>query len=83
MKNQFHSIIKTGKNKGTIIKPHRYADGHFIVTKGGNKKANATIVPNEVDLGHWVRLGYGIRMSAPGIAPSIHRPKALTLSSEV
>jgi transcriptional regulator with XRE-family HTH domain len=75
MESRFHSIIKTGKNKGAVIKPHRYADGHYIVTKGGNKKANATIVQNEADLGHFVEQGYGIRMSAPGIAPSIHKAK--------
>lgn len=75
------AIVVRGKNKGTLLTPHRYNEGHFLVCKGGNRKEFATAVANESQLESWVQRGYGIRMSAPGVTPSIYMPKSLNISN--
>ena len=76
IESKFHSVVKRGKHKGTVMTPHRYADGNYKVSKGGksgNRTENATIVSNEADLERFVKEGNHIRMSAPGISPSLHK----------
>ena len=75
IENKFHSVVKSGKHKGTVITPHRYADGNYKVSKGGNKTENTINVPHEADLGPYFEEGYSSRMSAPGISPSLHKAK--------
>lgn len=79
MKN-YTTNVKRGKHRGALLRPHRYAAGHFLVTKRGNTAAFSTKVANESELENWVLLGYGIRMSAPGVAASIYCPASLQSS---
>lgn len=73
------ATVGRGKNKGLSLVPHRYEEGHFVVSKGGNTLDCATKVTNADDLESWVQRGYGIRMSAPGHSPSICMPKSLQI----
>lgn len=75
------AIVTRGPNKGTEMKPHRFPQGYFLASKGSNLRSEATEVKNESELASWVQLGYGIRMSADGIAPSLFMPKSITISS--
>lgn len=78
MKN-ITATVGRGKNKGLSLVPHRYGEGYFVVSKGGNTLDCATKVTNADDLESWVQRGYGIRMSAPGHSPSICMPKSLQI----
>lgn len=72
------AIVKRGKNKGVELKPHRYQGGYFLVSKGGNKTEFAHQVANEDELESWVKRGYSLRLSSPGISPSIYGPESIT-----
>jgi hypothetical protein len=73
------AVVGKGKNRGLILKPHRYKDGHYVVGKGGNTTADSENVLRDEDLEGWVRSGYGIRMSAPGHAPSLFSADSLRI----
>ncbi len=75
------AIVKRGKNKGVELKPHRYQGGYFLVSKGGNKTEFAHQVTNEDELKSWIKRGYGLRMSALGVSPSIYGPYSLTFAA--
>lgn len=72
-------VVLRGKHQGTTLRPHRFADGCFRVSLNSNKAADAQSVSDEQDLETWVRKGYGIRMSGPGVAPSIYTAKSLRI----
>lgn len=74
------ATVTRGPNKGTVMTPHRFQEGYFLVSKGSNSRSDATEVGNESELESWVQLGYGIRMSAPGVAPSLFMPKSIFIS---
>jgi hypothetical protein len=71
------ATVTRGKNKGALLTPHRYEDGHFLVCKGGNTLESAKRVYREDELESWIQRGYGIRMSGPGVSPSIYTAKSL------
>lgn len=75
------AVVTRGPNKGTVMDPYRDKNSFFLVSKGSNLRIDATEVSNEADLPSWVALGYGVRMSAKGIAPSLFMPKGLIISS--
>ena len=75
------AIVTRSPNKGTEMKPHRFLQGYFLASRGSNLRSEATEVKKESELESWVRLGYGIRMSSPGIAPSLFMPKSIVISS--
>lgn len=75
------AVVTRGPNKGTVMKPYRDKNGFFLVSKGSNLRIDATEVSSEADLPSWVALGYGVRMSAKGVAPSLFMPKGLVISS--
>ena len=64
--------VTKGKHRGTVVTPHWYKEGYFKVCKGGNTEDCAVKVLKESELESWVQRGYGIRMSGPGVAPSIY-----------
>jgi hypothetical protein len=75
------AIVTRGPKKGTVMTPHRYQEGYFLVGKDSNRRSDATEVTDESALESWVKLGYGIRMSAPGVAPSLFMPKGIFISN--
>ena len=78
------ATVTRGQNKGTTLKPHRFSGGYFLVSKGGkdgNKRECAEEVSSENDLESWIQRGFGIRMSAPGISPSLFMPKNLFMQN--
>ncbi len=79
--NSITAIITRGPNKGTVMKPHRYRNGYFLVSKGSNLRTDAKEVLIETELKTWVQRGYGVRMSAAGVAPSLFMTKALNISN--
>ncbi len=79
---QITAVVSRGSKKGTALTPHRYQEGHFLVTKGGNESDFATKVLNEQDLESWIQRGYGVRMSGPGVAPSIYSGNSLRVGAD-
>lgn len=77
--NSITATVSRGANRGTVLRPHRYQEGYYLVTQGGNTLDCATPVPSEAELVSWVQRGYSIRMSGPGVAPSIYSPRRLTI----
>lgn len=75
------AIVTRGLKQGTVTTPHRFQKGYFLVSKGSNLLSDAVEVVNESELESWVQLGYGIRMSAPGVAPSLFMPKSILISN--
>lgn len=75
------AMINRGKSKGALLTPHWYKGGFYIVSKGGNTIAFRKQVSNFDELPNWIAQGYGLRMSGPGIAPSIYMPKSLVVGS--
>jgi len=76
---KLRSIVKRGKATGTVLTPHRHADGNFVVSKTRFEK-DYIRVANEGDLPQWLTKGYRIRMSNPGAspAPSLIAPASIT-----
>lgn len=79
MSLQITAVVSRGKKKGTLLTPHRYQDGFYVVSKGGNTVAFRRQVSNLDDLPTWIAQGYGVRMSGLGVAPSIYMPKSLVV----
>ena len=61
--------VKRGKAIGTVLTPHRYADGSFVVSKTRFKKDYLHVV--EADIPGYLALGFKLRMSKDGGAPSL------------
>lgn len=68
--------VKSGKKLGTLLKPHRYQAGHYIVSKGGNTSCLARKVRYE-ELISYIMRGFNVRMSGPGVAASLYGPQSL------
>lgn len=78
--NRINAIVSRGKNRGVALSPHRYSGGHYLVGKDGNTTDCTKKVLTQSELIHWIQLGYGVRMSAPGIPPSLISPVSLTIT---
>lgn len=68
-----------GKNVNTVLTPHRYQRGCFLVSKGGNTLDCAKEIYFEHELENWLQRGYGLRMSAPGHSPVIIAPQNIRI----
>ena len=79
MSLQITAVISRGRNKGTLLTPHRYQEGFYVISKSGNTVAFRRQVSNLDDLPTWIAQGYGVRMSGPGVVPSIYMPKSLVV----
>jgi hypothetical protein len=77
---RIYAISRRGKHKGTHLTPHRYQEGHYLVSKGGNTIGFATREHDFTKLERWIQQGYSVRMSSPGIPPSIYAPKNLIIN---
>ena len=81
MSLQITAVVSRGKKKGTLLTPHRYQEGFYTISKGGNKLVFRKQVWNLDDLPTWIAQGYGVRMSGSDVAPSIYMPKSLVVRS--
>ena len=73
------ATVASGRHIGTVLQPHLYKDGCYVVAKGGNTLAHATRLSSLDDVVVWIRRGYGVRMSGPGVSPSIYSPASLSV----
>lgn len=73
------ATVSRGKHANTVLTPHRYQRGCFLVSKGGNTLAFAKEVRAESELENWIQRGYGLRMSAPGHSPVIIAPQNIRI----
>jgi hypothetical protein len=71
--------VSRGKQIGTIVRPHLYKGGYYVVAKGGNTIAFSKRVRGLPELLDYVKLGYGVRMSGTGVAPSIYMPQSINI----
>ena len=69
---KIETTVRRGAHKGATLVPHRYKDGTYVVTKGGNTSKYATHVKRLEEIPLWISSGYGVRMSCAGVPPSIY-----------
>jgi hypothetical protein len=69
-------VITEGKNKGKTLTPHVHKDGQIVVSKTRFKKDYVKVAPTEFLL-PWLEKGFRVRMSAPGVAPSLISPPSI------
>lgn len=65
--------VKRGKAAGTVLTPHRYADGSFVVSKTRFEKDHLHVAKEE-DIPEYLALGFKLRMSKDGGVPSLVKP---------
>lgn len=74
--------VKRGQFAGTVLTPHRHADGMFVVSKTRFEK-DYIRVADEANLEKWINDGYGVRMSNcevfPRRAPSLIAPSSIKI----
>ena len=73
------ATVSSGKNKGTVLQPHKYVQGHFLIAKGGNTMDCTRKVFDFSELEYWICRGFSVRMSAVGYPPSLIGPKRLKI----
>lgn len=71
---RMQSQVVRGANAGTLLTPHRYADGTYVVSKTRFKE-DYVYVHNLSEVSQYLSRGYKLRMSNQGIksckAPSL------------
>lgn len=70
-----HYVVSRGKAAGTVLRPH-VQDGHYIVSPT-RFEADYVRVPIGEALEPYLRQGLSLRMSAPGVAPSLISPGSI------
>jgi hypothetical protein len=77
---KLQSTVKRGKAQGTILTPHRYKDGCYVVSKS-RFAADQLRVALATDLPGMVAAGFGVRMSNQSVAnhrsPSLIAPASM------
>lgn len=71
--SRYFYLVARGRVAGTVLSPHRYADGQFVVSKTRFESDQLRVAEDEIGL--YVAQGYGLRMSNPSV-PS-HRSPSL------
>lgn len=73
-------VVRRGRGKGTILTPHKYQNGAFVVSKT-RCQADYVYVADEGELIHWLRSGFSLRMSNQNSdthrSPSLISPRQL------
>lgn len=73
-------VIKRGKAMGTVLTPHRHADGCYVVSLTRYEK-DYVRVGDEQELSDWIAKGYSVRMSNQGVescrSPSLISPGSI------
>jgi hypothetical protein len=74
--------ISRGKQAGTILTPHEYADGSFVVSKTRFAEDQINVKTTE-EIKHYIDRGYSLRMSDPKSkkSPSLIKPESIEFRS--
>lgn len=78
-KSGLHAFVRNGDKRGSLLFPHRYRDGSYVVSKTRFEK-DYIKVTDEADLLLWLEKGYSLRMSnaANGVKqPSLIEPRKI------
>jgi hypothetical protein len=67
-----HYVVTRGKAAGTVLRPH-VQDGHYIVSPT-RFESDYQRVPVSRPIEPYLKQGLNLRMSAPGVAPSLISP---------
>ena len=72
-----------GKNQGIILTPHKYKDGHYVVSKT-RYKSNQINVSSLHEVYEFFKKGYGVRMGNAEykVSPSLITPDSIKIISE-
>lgn len=73
-------VVKRGSAVGTVLRPHRHADGTYVVSMTRFER-DYIRVASEDDLAEWVDRGYRVRMSNPDVAS--HRSPSLIAPASI
>lgn len=72
-------VVRRGRAVGTVLTPHRYQDGHYVVSHT-RFKADQIEVFEEATLPDWVSKGYSVRMSGEASpSPSLIAPASIEI----
>ncbi|PWS37138.1 hypothetical protein DFH01_09735 [Falsiroseomonas bella] len=73
---RLHATVSRGPKAGTVLRPHVHADGCHVVSP---TRFEADYIRLSVDqpLDDYLRRGLKLRMSAPGVAPSLISPDSI------
>jgi len=77
-KLRLHAFVDRGKNRGTLLFPHKHGDGKFVVSPTRFERDYKRV--SEAEILGWLEKGLALRMSNPeqGIhAPSLVTPKSI------
>jgi hypothetical protein len=78
MTEKLEYIVVDGRNAGSVLIPHRYADGNFRAYKTNSRNdPSGRRVRTDAELIKQVRIGYHVRMSStvPLYVPSTVKPE--------
>jgi hypothetical protein len=70
-----HYIVTRGKAAGTVLRPHKQ-DGHYIVSPT-RFETDYQKIPLSEPIEPYLKQGLSLRMSAPGVAPSLISPGSI------
>lgn len=70
-----HYIVSRGRAAGTVLRPHEQ-DGHYIVSPT-RFKSDYQCIPLNGAIEPYLKQGLSLRMSAPGVAPSLILPGSI------
>jgi hypothetical protein len=70
-----HYIVSRGKAAGTVLRPHEQ-DGHYIVSPT-RFETDYQRIPLSEPIEPYIKQGLSLRMSAPGVAPSLISPGSI------
>jgi hypothetical protein len=70
-----HYVVSRGKAAGTVLRPHEQ-DGHYIVSPT-RFETDYQRIPLSQPLEPYLKQGLSLRMSAPGVAPSLISPGSI------
>jgi hypothetical protein len=71
--------VKRGAATGTVLTPHCYSDGSFIVSRTRFVQDQIRVSDEKAVLG-WIQKGYGLRMSNPR-APGAKAPSLISANT--
>lgn len=75
MNDHLYAKVSRGKNNGRTLSPH-VQNGHYIVSPTRFER-DYKFVPKSEDLEPYLKRGLKLRMSAPGLAPSLISPASI------
>lgn len=73
---RLHAMVSRGPKAGTILRPHVHADGCHVVSPT-RFEVDYIRLSADQPLEDYLRRGLKLRMSAPGIAPSLISPDSI------